>query len=386
MASKGFDEVVLQRAYHNAQEGLPVLAFTQRPSVKFYKELNTFLKHWPHTSSATKTALGKLCMAIDLYLREKGLRPDNAFQYIERKIRQTKNIDEPMTYHMDCVAVVPDRPSTPPKAQRLSIQFGELESDTTSSKLYDPPSDSETKQCPQSETNQCLQEVLCDITQQMEKMKAKYEKQLLEIKQQNSALFAEMAKYEDDMENIIDQIKQEEFEVDIYKDQSYSENKQGHKSNLHPQGDSTIQITTKQGKAYVDTVRKLYYNLLTSGIPPAKVAPTIKEVLRHLLPSNDVTKLNLPKASTANYMRKEELRTICDVHKASELCNADTIHMNTDGTTLGQHKIAATSINGLVLSVNEVPNGSAEEIAKDISQELEKLRKIAHELNRAWKC
>jgi hypothetical protein len=168
--------------------------------------------------------------------------------------------------------------------------------------------------------------------------------------------------------------------VDIYKDQSYSENKQGHKSNLHPQGDSTIQITTKQGKAYVDTVRKLYYNLLTSGIPPAKVAPTIKEVLRHLLPSNDVTKLNLSKASTANYMRKEELRTICDVHKASELCNADTIHMNTDGTTLGQHKIAATSINGLVLSVNEVPNGSAEEIAKDISQELERLRRIAHEI------
>ena len=137
---------------------------------------------------------------------------------------------------------------------------------------------------------------------------------------------------------------------------------------------------TKNGKIYSVTVRKLYYNLLASGIPPAKIHTTIKDVLRHLLPSVDVTIIALPKASTANYMRKEELKTVGDVHKATELCKAGTIHLNTDGTTLGQRKIAVACANELVRSVSEVPNGSAEEVANNISKELERLRNIAHEI------
>ena len=43
-------------------------------------------------------------------------------------------------------------------------------------------------------------------------------------------------------------------------------------------------------------------------------------------------------------------------------------------------KIQGTAVNGLVLSVNEVPDGSASCMIDDISWELKKLREIAHVL------
>ena len=56
------------------------------------------------------------------------------------------------------------------------------------------------------------------------------------------------------------------------------------------------------------------------------------------------------------------------------------LHMNTDGTTKSQKKIQGTAVNGLVLSVNEVPDGSASSMIDDISRELKKLKEIAHAL------
>ena len=44
-------------------------------------------------------------------------------------------------------------------------------------------------------------------------------------------------------------------------------------------------------------------------------------------------------------------------------------------------KIDGVALNGIVVSVNEIPDGSADNIVEDISQELAKLREIAHALN-----
>ena len=72
---------------------------------------------------------------------------------------------------------------------------------------------------------------------------------------------------------------------------------------------------------------------------------------------------------------------INDTYKATKLTeNLTTLHLNSDGTTLKQRKMAATAVNGLVLSVNEVTNGSAEQIANNISKELEHLRRTAEAL------
>ena len=54
------------------------------------------------------------------------------------------------------------------------------------------------------------------------------------------------------------------------------------------------------------------------------------------------------------------LKTVNDIHKASVLAASHMMHLNSDGTTLGQQRLGAVIINGLVISVNELANGSAE--------------------------
>ena len=73
-------------------------------------------------------------------------------------------------------------------------------------------------------------------------------------------------------------------------------------------------------------------------------------------------------------MRREELTSIGMAQKAHTLCEqirrGEPFHLNSDGTTKNQHKINGVAINGLVLSINEVPDGSAETIMEDIGNEL----------------
>ena len=54
--------------------------------------------------------------------------------------------------------------------------------------------------------------------------------------------------------------------------------------------------------------------------------------------------------------------------------------MNTDGTTKFQRKIGGTAINNMVISVNELPDGTASSAIDDVSRELQKLRRTAHAL------
>ena len=123
---------------------------------------------------------------------------------------------------------------------------------------------------------------------------------------------------------------------------------------------------TKQGNTYSLAIRKLYYSLLSANLPPGKIAYTIKTVLHHLLLKLDASKICLPQHHCARYMRREELATLNSVHKAVNLTEKGEkmMHINSDGTTLQQRKVGATAVNGLVLSVNKLPNGSAEAIAE----------------------
>ena len=54
--------------------------------------------------------------------------------------------------------------------------------------------------------------------------------------------------------------------------------------------------------------------------------------------------------------------------------------MNTDGTTKFQKKVGGVVINNMVVSINELPDGTAESATADVSREFEKLRKTAHAL------
>jgi hypothetical protein len=68
--------------------------------------------------------------------------------------------------------------------------------------------------------------------------------------------------------------------------------------------------------------------------------------------------------------------TICDFQKSTELLKAKEWHLGGDGTTLNQQKKMAFLINGLVLGVNDVVDGSSYAALKCLKNELESIMKV----------
>lgn len=147
---------------------------------------------------------------------------------------------------------------------------------------------------------------------------------------------------------------------------------------------ATFCFQTKEGgRVYTNGIR-LYYALLADQLPPAKIGPTIKTVLKCFLPSLNIERLELPKGSCALYMRREELTTVNLAHNATALLDkaeSGSLNLNSDGTTKFQKKLQGAAINDIVVSVNEVPDGSADSIIADISHELQRLKEVAHALH-----
>ena len=115
-------------------------------------------------------------------------------------------------------------------------------------------------------------------------------------------------------------------------------------------------------------------------MPLPKIKSTVKAVIKCFFPLADVSNLRLPSETSAKYMRQHELKTVNMIHKASVISQASSVHLNSDGTTKFQRKIGGIAFNGLVISVNELPDGSAESIIADMSREMKKMRDIAHML------
>ena len=147
--------------------------------------------------------------------------------------------------------------------------------------------------------------------------------------------------------------------------------------------DEHFAILTRCGR-YSPGIRKLYYTLLANEVPTSKITHVIKAIVGNINPSIDVEQLKLPSKACASYMRKDELKIVSAAHKATVLCQraADEVgfKLNTDGTTKDLKKIGGVGINDMVISVNELPDGTAETAVADVSRELEKLRQIAHDL------
>ena len=150
-------------------------------------------------------------------------------------------------------------------------------------------------------------------------------------------------------------------------------------------GQPITRFDTKAEKHYSLPIRRLYYELLANQVPASKVSILVKSVVKCFFPDVDISTLQLPKERCAGYMRREELCTVEMAHKAHHFCSeiesGKLFHLNSDGTTLNQHKINGAAINDIVLSLNEVSDGSAESAIQDIEKELNKLRIVASQLN-----
>ncbi len=64
--------------------------------------------------------------------------------------------------------------------------------------------------------------------------------------------------------------------------------------------DTVFTIATKTGTRYVNSIRDLYYTLITIGIPPEKISTTISTVLNKICPTINTDSLKLPKKARRN--------------------------------------------------------------------------------------
>ena len=355
LTEQGLSEEVLFSILSEVQTGSPSHFWELNgiPSIGFYRALHT--RHL----RITKVLIGRFYATIDCNFQEKGSRPDNIYRFVEQIVASKRQSDEPMVYNIRVIRQI--------KLQlnKCSEQINELHAEC-----------SHLKQQFEISRNQLRSTKLAlrDITNENQSLKRKCEFTTLKVdnlKGKNELLEAENAKLQ--MENL-----------DLFSDSdSDSELCDADTSYQSGKVESNLQDIIGHHR-YSPEIRQLYYSLLASQVPVSKIADIIRTVLKCFNPHEleNVEELKLPKKSCASYMRRGELKTICDAHKATMLCNdSKGIHLNTDGTTKQQRKLGGVVANGVVLGVNELPDGKAISAIEDISREFEKLRKTAQMLD-----
>ena len=379
----GLTEDVLQRAFFQVCEGNSDLCWrVQRPvSVGFYRELNNYLRKWPPSKSATKTAVGKFFLSIDSNFQSRiSSRPDNVYAYVQRIAMSDKPHSEPMSYGIE---------KTVEKLQSVVSEYKtdlqEMSETVLKQQKELQEMRIEIKKAKAELTSSRYQ--LSDVTNKLDVVTVQRDRARKEVhrsQQRLQAATADAVHYEEEIltknEELSDLVKKLKNEIS-----TLSGSKLSLVSDIDRGSNSaTFCFQTKEGgKVYTSAIRELYYMLLANQLPPAKIASVIKTILKSFLPSLNVESLQLPGESCALYMRREELTTLNLAHKATcllEQTQSGSMNLNSDGTTKSQKKIQGAALNDIIISVNEVPDGSADSMISDISQELKKLREIAHAL------
>ena len=341
------------------------------PEVGFYQELHPFLKKWSITRGTTKQTIGNFYIAIDHNLKEKGSRADNVYRFIEGICKSKKPPDTLMSYGLDQAGA--DRCEV--KSMQLEVKDcrDQVENITTEYCELKKKFEASRRQL------QAARQALRDVTD--EKLKLQQQRDAAEKK---ATLFHKLKSEYALLEEDLIQLQEEnvEFSTAVAALETELASVSDHTTTSSSNTDFTFQ--TKSGRRYSPAIRKLYYSLLCDDVPSSKVAGIVKMVIKCFHPSIDIDQLKLPQRACADYMRREELRTISNAHKATILCEQAAackgFLMNTDGTTKAQRKIGGVAVNDMVISVNELADGTAESAVADVSREFEKLRRTAHAL------
>ena len=340
------------------------------PTVGFYHALHRYLKRWPTTSRTTKIAIGKFYIAIDPNLKAKGGRPDNIYRFIE-KVSQSET-DQLVNYGNMQKCILRQEM----KAMQLEVQNCNQMVEQMSTDYERLKEEFKSSKCKLENAEQALRDITNEnvVLKKSQDTTVKKFSKFEKLKTKCALLEEECAKLQ--VDNIDLSMEVSELESEVACNEA---------SDRADHSDFTVlSACSKTNGKFPPAIRKLYYSMLADQIPPSKIAETIKIVLKTFHPSLDVDKLQLPKRSCASYMRREELKTISNAHKSTVLseqaAQGGGFHLNTDGTTKAQKKIGGVVINDTVVSVNELPDGTAMSAINDISRELEKLRKTAHDL------
>ena len=381
----GLNEELLKRAFSQSIRDQELCwSLKETPTVGFYRELHNFLKKWPLSRSVTKTAIGKFYARIDPELHTKSTtsgRLDNLFQFIEKVVISSKPHSTPMQYglHATIQHLRSEVSECSAEIQELSAKVVEQEQELSAMKRKVEKAREEL-----SDTRHALKDTITKL-QLAQKQRDCARNQTLKSHEKLETTITDSVHFEEEL--LAKNHELSELVATLWEEIAMLSTTSAVSllGSVDESNDSfTFCFQTKEGgKIYTPAIRELYYSLLADQMPPAKIANTIKTILKCFLPSFDLNHLQLPSESCASYMRRHELTTVSLVHKATsvlEQANSESLHLNTDGTTKFQKKLEGAAINGMVLSVNEVPDGSADSIINDVSAELQKLREVAHAL------
>lgn len=370
----GLTEELLEQVFNQILEGKEhTWHFKGIPETNFYKELHHFLKKWPVSRRTTKQAIGKFYMAIDTNFKR--MRADNAYRLIERLPGCVES--KIMSYGTDLTAAQQIEPiQSQPEASTQLIEAMYTEAKASTQQI-----ETLTLQCEQLKKRfdksrkelTCARKALQNITSEKEKLRnqcSTAKAKAKEAKLDYTVLENTFTELQDENMDLSYVVVDLQGKLESCSEELYC------KTNT----DREFSLQTKHGRRYSPSIRHLYYNLLSQQIPALKIADIIKTVIRCFFPGVDVDTLQLPKRSCADYMRKCELATVSNAHKATVLSESEGFKLNTDGTTKHQKKIGGVGINNMVISVNEVADGTAISALEDVSKELEKLRETAHAL------
>ena len=358
---------------------------TSQPTIQFYIDLHQHLKAF----KLSQEQIGRLYRKIDPWLEQTVQCETNAY----RKIAKLCHHDHPsefVQYFSPPSASGSPSPPTPtlflemlPKGRKgqkiksclYAKNFSKSLSISTKhnsklGKMQDQLTSSKQKLTEEKQQHRQTYKQKQELTQVVEAQKATlqiYKSKLGEMKQRIKELTETMQEMEVDAEEAIEEIQSE-----------YSEQVE----ELHTQLEASANVTikTKEKNQYNPRTRALYYKLLSRRIPPGQIKDTIQDVVATLVPSAEVSKLELPSSSCAEYLRRDEITVISRAHKASTLGKAKELHLNSDGTTLHQQKKGATILNGIVLGVHDVYDGSAAAALEDLEVEIEAVNQMGKEL------
>ena len=121
--------------------------------------------------------------------------------------------------------------------------------------------------------------------------------------------------------------------------------------------------------------------MLAEGVPPGKIRNIVKCVLETMVPSIEIDNLQLPGQTCANYIQREELPTISRAYKAHKLEGSTSLDLGSDATTKILQKTGASLVNGMVLGVHDIPDGSTNATLEAIQTEMEPVKQIGEELD-----
>ena len=308
-------------------------------------------------------------MAIDHRLKQKGSRPDNIYRFVEKIILS----DEPDFSYMRYGTGYQQIHQLRRELKEHDHLIKNLESKLT---VTDTELDVVKKKLDTAEEE--LAEAKCAAEKVTHRVTFLERKNKVAVASKSKTidhyeqLCQDHMQYEDELIEQCSYLSKQAKLLEPYMPATYEASSEDHSP--------IVFHTIENGKQFTPAIRALYYQLLTDQVPLSRIKTTIKAVIKCFFLAADVSNLRLPSETCAKGMRQFELKTVSMVHKATVISKASSVHLNSDGTTKFQRKIGGIAFNGLVISVNELPDGSADSIIADMSREIEKMRDIAQML------